>query len=231
MIGTEIDTACRQILQDEGVIAHPAAYMLVWMNAAQDEIVVHAPRANTVTANIELEPNAHLQTLPAEYIALVDITQNMGTGGLTVGKPVSRTTMDRLAASKPNWRSDRAQQVRHFMYDERDETSYHVWPAPLSTTQLEARAVKKPAAIAALGDELELADIWKNAIVEYVLHKAYSQNSDSAAATELAMLHYAAFARHVGLKLEKQRKAGPGQSSTSNPAYPAVEKNGTSQQP
>jgi hypothetical protein len=43
------------------------------------------------------------------------------------------------------------------------------------------------------------------------------------------MLHFAAFARHVGLKVEKQRRAGPGNSSTSNPTYPAVAKNGTGQ--
>lgn len=226
MKGTDIDAAARGILQDEAPVAFTPANMLIWINQAQDEIVIHAPRSNMLVENIDLAAMQNIQSVPEEFLSLVDITRNMGVGGATPGKSISRTTLDRLQASRPAWSSDKGRSVRHFMIDERDNRTFYVWPQPSEVISIEARVVGRPVPITALANDLTLADIWKNAHVEYVLHKAHSQQSDSAANTEASMLHYQAFARLVGLKLDKERRTSAGANSTSNPAYPNVEKNG-----
>jgi hypothetical protein len=198
----------------------------VWLHQGEIEILTHAPTAGATTANLEIEGGQVQQTLPVQYWALLDITTNLGIAGTTQGRDITRTSLDRMQAAKPSWRRDRSREVRHYMQDERDERTFYVWPALQATAVVEARLVVQPVLSSDLADVLTVGDKWLNAMVDYVLYKAFSQDGEEASNLDRAMTHYMAFAQTIGLKLQKRAKAGPGGNAPQNPAYPLTEKNG-----
>lgn len=224
--GTQIDTEARELLQDGGTVHWSAAGMIQWINAAVRDVITHKPKANTVTGNLTLTAGTTMQSLPATVIALVGILSNMGTSGTDPGRAVTLTSAERMDAARPIWRSDTGSAVKHYMVDDRDKSSYEVWPAPDSALKVLARTCNHPTDIAALTETLSIDDSYRNALVHYVLFKAYAQDAEDSINASLSAAHYAIYAQTIGLQVKKQKAESPGANSSANPAYPAVEKNG-----
>lgn len=223
---SDIDIGARTILQDPSAKRWTEANVYEWVHEGELELLGAAPRAASSTVNLDITQNVAQQTLPATYMALLDLVSNMGTDGATPGAAISRTTIDRMQAAKPTWRRDLGTAVRQYMQDERDPRLFYVWPRVSATTKAEARVVLLPVLCTDMADALVCSDEWKAALVEYVLYKAFSKDGADQANLNRAIAHYGNFARMAGIKLAGRSKAGPGGNSPVNPAYPAVEKNG-----
>lgn len=224
--GTEIDREARALLQDKDTVHWEAVDMIDWINAFQRDLVTHKPKAGTVTKNLDIVANEARQSVPAATIEVLDIFTNMGADGATPGRAITLTTMERLAASKPNWRRDTGAAVRHWMRDDRDASVFYVWPQVTTATKAEGRTVDHPTAITALGNALTAGTEYRNAAVHFVLFKAFSQDAADTLHAELAAAHYGIYASTIGLQVKTQKKASAGANSTVNPAHPAVDKNG-----
>jgi hypothetical protein len=224
--GTEIDREARALLQDKDTVHWAAADMIDWINAFQRDLVTHKPKAGTVTKSLDIAANVAKQSVPAATIQLLDVICNMGADGATPGRAITLTTIERLAASRPNWRRDTGPAVRHWMQDDRDASVFYVWPQVTAATKVEGRAVDHPTAIATLATTLTAGAEYRNAGVHFVLFKAYSQDAADTAHAELAGLHYGLYASILGIQVKGQKKASAGANSTVNPGHPAVDKNG-----
>lgn len=222
------------ILQDTTSVRWPVDELVRWLNDAQREVVAKRPDAMNTTATMTLTlgtrqdldsatanaaGNAALQPTPAK---LIEITRNMAT---TSAKGVVRLVpREILDASIPGWHSLTPKvDVLHYMFDPRDPRTFYVYPPATALAQLEVMYsayptdIAEPAAGAAYGDvvgDITLPDIYSNALLDYILYRAYSKDSAYAGNATRAKDHAAALVASLGdeikatLAVQPQMKPG-----------------------
>lgn len=226
MTGQDIDDIVAGLLQDADATQWSAEDRLRWINAGVRDIATHKPKATTVSQNILLTAASTRQAVPADTIAVLDLVCNMGESGTVPGRHITAVSADRLGASRPSWRRDKATYVRHLVMDDRDPGAFYVWPAPSAASYVEALLHKHPAAIAALSQTLPLDNSYQNALVDFVMHMAFSQEAEMPERLTLAAAHYAKYAQTLGLQVQRQKKASAPANTAENPTHPVVDKNG-----
>lgn len=224
--GTDVSNEALALLQDKTNVHVDPADMLEWIRAGVREVVALKPKAGTVTQLIDIVANAVTQAVPAGTIEILDVLANMGADGVTPGRGITVVTLDRMQAAKANWRRDTGAQVKHVIFDDRDNTVYYVWPAVTTAIKAEARLMKFPTPISALTTTVPLDDSYRNPLVYFAMFKAHSQDSSHASNLQMAEAAYTAFLTAMGIQVKAQKKAAPTTNSPVNPASPAVDKNG-----
>lgn len=201
------------LLQDGDNVRWAEAELLGWINDAQREIfIVRRDASSRVTATALVAGTK--QTLPADGVLLLDIKRNAGPAGTTFGAPVRRTSMDLLDAVSPGWHSATASAtVKNFMYDQRTPLVYYVYPPAATPTYIELEYAANPAQLAALSDVIGVSDDYANAIVDYVMFRAYSKDAEDQNAMARATAHRSLFDSAVGNKTA----ADAGAASPANP--------------
>ena len=219
-------TKVQTILQDTTGIRWPIDdELLGWLNDGQREVVLNKPEASVKNESVTLTTGSTKQTIPAAGIMLVDVVRNMGAAGSTPGKAVRLVTRDVLDAQRPDWHSDAntGNYIQHFMYDPRDPKTFYVYPkAPATALYLELVYSAAPTDCATTASTIGVDDIFANALLDYVLYRAYSKDAEYAANGQLALAHYTAFANAFGIKPQNEQSRNPN-TTISNMAYnPAV---------
>lgn len=171
-----------EILQDPSNIRWTVPKLLSWLNAGQREIVLLRPNANAVNAVIELVAGTK-QSLPADGVLFLDVLRNMGVDGATPGRVPRFIARADIDAENPDWHLDTASaKVQHFIYDDRDQTHFYVYPKQPATEQghLEILYSATPADIATQNDPITLNDIYANALMNYVVYRALEKDPINA---------------------------------------------------
>lgn len=211
------------LIQDATNVRWPTTELLDWLNDGQREVVLHKPEASVKNMAVALATGASKQSLPADGILLVDVTRNMGAAGSTPGNAIRLTTREVLDSQRPTWHSDAnaVGYIQHFMYDARDPKNFYVYPkAPATAWYIEMVYSAAPTD-ATLGGVISIDDIYANALLDYVLYRAYSKDAEYAANGNLAVAHYTAFANALGIKSAGEMSRNPNMSP-SNSAYNPV---------
>lgn len=196
-------------LQDATRVRWTAAERLRWLNDGQREIVMYKPNANSAIVNIPLVAGTK-QTIPAGHIQLLYISRNMGTGA-TPGRVIRLVDRDIMDAQMPGWHSDTANAtVRHYMVDDQTPANFYTYPpVPASpSVVVEGACSVSPTDCTANGN-ITLSDIYANALVDYVLYRCFRKDSEDAGNAQLAIAHYQAFERGIGIKSAGDKKADP----------------------
>lgn len=180
------------ILQDTSNIRWPVNELLNWLNDGQREIVALAPDAYTRTENVLLVPGTK-QTIPGIGIRLIDISRNMGVTGATPGRairPVDRAVLD---AQRPNWHFETASaEAKHYMFDRRNPKVFYVYPPqPNVPGYVEITYSSAPTDVSQ-GQPIVIDDIYANALLDYILYRAYSKDAEYTQNAERAQMHYKA---------------------------------------
>lgn len=226
MTGQEIDDIVTGLLQDKAGTQFLPEDRLAWINAGVRDIATHKPKATTISAALLLYAGKTRHVLPTDVIALLDITCNLGATGLIPGRHITQTTAQRLGAIRPKWRSEKGPEVRHFVADDREAGTFCVWPAPPVDTYVDATIHKHPQPITALSETLPLDASYQNALVDFVMHMAFSQEIELPERLTLAGAHYNKYAQTLGIQTARQKKASPGANGPENPAAPVNDRNG-----
>lgn len=188
------------ILQDTTNIRWPETELLGWLNDAQREIASLRPDVSNVTASVALVAGTK-QSIPAAGAALIDVRRNMGTNGSTAGEAIRKVPMEILDSQVPNWHTVTATaSVKHYTYDPRTPRVFYVYPPSLGTTQVEVVYDAPPTAIAAVGNTISIDDEYANALVEYVLFRAYSKDHEAIGNAARAQAHRTLFDAMVNAK-------------------------------
>jgi len=196
----------RDTLQDTTGVRWLDAELLRYMNDAQREIVNLRPDSSADHANVQLATGTE-QTIPDVGLRLIKVVRNMSAaGGSATGKRVIRI-VDReiLDSQEPNWHDptvtgDAAHVaiVKHYVFDEDDPRKYYVYPGVSGNAFVEIVFSRSPTDFANTSSAVSyLDDIYANAIIDYVLYRAYMKDAEFAGNAQRASSHYQLFAGSV----------------------------------
>lgn len=182
-------------LQDIGNVRWKRAELLDYLNAGQRETVVRKSNAWVMRTNKTLDPGT-LQTLPTstdsgavDPILLIDVPSN------ACGPAVRRIERALLDNYNSNWRNAaQTTLVQHFMFDQQDPKRFLVYPPNDGTGCIEIMYSATPPAISVDTALITLDDIYQDALLDYVLYRAFSKDAEYAADPTRAAARYAAFA-------------------------------------
>lgn len=220
---TIIDRA-ETILQDTTNIRWPASELVQWFNDAQREIVNFKPESSVTNTVLQLAQDTK-QTLPSAAIRLIDVVRNMGSGS-TPGSAVRLVMREVLDAQRPDWHTEAgATTIRHYIFDARNPKNFYVYPKPSTgTVNLEVVYSVAPTDVTESGGtvsgNLALDDIYSNAVLDFILYRAYSKDAEYAQNAQRAAAHFQQFTTSVGARTATDGAVNPNANSVWNPANP-----------
>lgn len=222
---TNLLARIRDTLQDTTSVRWSDAELRRYINDAQREIVNFRPEASAKTANVALVVGTR-QTIPTEGLRLIKITRNMSdaSGGATGKRAVRLVNVDILNAQDPDWHdptatgsSTHGTTVKNYVFDDDDPRVFYVYPGASSTsTFLEIVYSKSPTDLTQGSDTIDIDDTYANAIVDFVLYRAYLKDAEYAGNAQRAGTHYQLFQASVGQGAQSQLLLDPNNDPVSN---------------
>jgi hypothetical protein len=206
------------LLQDTTNIRWPQAELLDWLNDGQREVVLFKPNAYSRNATVALVAGTK-QSLPADALALTEVVRNMGTNGTTPGAAIRLVNREILDAQVPNWHiAPASATVKHYVFNPLDPKTFYVYPPQPATGQGRVEIIYPaiPANIT-LADNILLDDIYVTVLVNYIMHRAYSKDTEYAANAQLASAYYQAFTAMLGSKTASEAATNPNARPAGNP--------------
>jgi len=209
------------LLQDQTSVRWPVRELIRWLNDAQRSIVKARPDAMNTTATVTLAAgtrqdldNMSLTPAPAK---LIEITRNMAAtstkGAVTL---INRKILD---AQTPGWHNvTSGVNVIHYMFDGRDPKTFYVYPPATTLAQLELMYSAYPTDIADVADgvtytavtgNLSLPDIYADDVLNLVMYRAYSKDSEYAGDPNKAAAYLQMVTASLGAEVAATVAVGP----------------------
>lgn len=186
-------------LQDPTFVRWTQSELLNYLNDAQRQVVLFRPDAKAVNAPFTCV-NAAKQTLPADGLRLISVLRN--TGGRAITK-VDRSILD---VQLPTWYETAVgtDGVKHYVYDALDPKNFYVFPKPAAAYQIDIIYAMSPVDIVISNyttdtQVIGIDDIYANALMDYMMYRAYQKDSEFANLNRAAV-YYQAFTTSLGIK-------------------------------
>ena len=204
--GTVIADRARILLQDTvvGGTRWKDPELLLWVNDAQREIVGLKPNVLTVTVDVTLVAGSK-QTLPVGGTQLIDVVRNVN------GMAIRRADKHIMDGENVGWHEDTASQVvRNFVFNEDAPDVFYVYPQQPTSgmSAVELQYVREPVNLSTLASTIDLKDLYLNAILDYILYRAYMKDAAEGSVTR-AGAHYTAMANSLGVKVQNELSLTP----------------------
>lgn len=209
-----------ETLQDNTSIRWPANELVRYLNDGQREIVLHRPDSMVTNASLTLAAGTK-QSLPSNGAKLIEVVRN-SSGNKRAVRLCNREILD---AQSPGWHNlSQVTEVLHFMFDPRDPKTFYVYPPAQSTASVEIVYAAYPSDITepadgalytAVSGNISVPDIYGNALLDYILYRAYTKDSEYAGNSQRAVAHYTAFANALGIEIKATIAVAP--TTVSNP--------------
>lgn len=228
VLASAIISRAQVIVQDTTGVRWPFAELLNWLNDGQREVAVYKPSATAANVVLTLQQGT-LQSIGAGGLALLRVIRNLKTPVTTprVGTRATRVVeREILDAQHPSWHDPAVfayqKEVKHFVFDEVDPTNFYVFPGNDGTGAVEAVVSQSPADLVATGDvnvlgsynvAIKVPDIYANALLDYVLFRAYSKDSDYAGNAERSGNHFQLFTASLLAKQQNEQAVNPNAGS------------------
>ena len=209
------------IVQDTTGVFWPFNELLGWFNDARRAVLLANPAAGASNEVFRLSPGSY-QQLPSDAMTVLRLYRNVQTSSGAFGGSVLRKLpaterqpglavriVDRhvMDSQLPNWHTmTQATEVVHYMVDESDPTTFYVYPPNDGSGFVEGAFCRVPDEVteAVLTQNpdigIGLPDVFGNAILDYMLFRAYQKNSNYSASGQRSSDHYALFAGAVGAR-------------------------------
>jgi hypothetical protein len=187
--------------------------LLGWLNDGQAEICSLVPNANPSTSTIVLAAGAK-QTAPADALYVNGFIRNMGVGGAVPGSIIKQVTRNFLNSFIVNWaNATPSTVVTHVAYDPADSNiDFYVYPPQPASgmSSIEIVYSKIPTAISLITDVITIRDIYANALLDYVLYRAFGKDSEYGNQSDRSQIHYKMFSQALSIKytIEKAENSG-----------------------
>lgn len=204
-----LQRAHTQLLDETGA-RWPSSELLLWLNDAYRELVLLRPDASTVTTSfscVEGVRQTLAESLP-DALRVVDVVRN--TAPASKKKAIRRIDRDLLDSLARNWPAHPLTvNVEYFVFDPLVPREFLVYPPASDQAQLEVvySNVPQPHSLTAseldtltAPDTIRVPDAYANAILDYILYRAYSKDSEHSANAQRASLHYQAMQTAIGVK-------------------------------
>ena len=217
----------RILLQDQDSIRWPLGELRGWLNDGQREIVLQKPNAKSETVVLALQAGTY-QKIADTYLSILRVVRNITADGppRVGGRAVRTVPREILDATIPDWHDitvvSPKRVVSNVVYDQFDVRAFYTYPANDGTGRLEAvlsilpTSIPEPADpddIAGYTSPIGLDDIYANALVDYILYRAYIKDASYAGNAQRAVACYTQFANALGIKLRNEFAASPNSPS------------------
>jgi hypothetical protein len=187
------------VLQDTSNTRWAQAELLSYLNDAHREIVMQRPDAKVANATLGCSASSK-QVLPSGALRLIDVVRNLN------GKAITQIDRKVLDVQNPSWHTGSGNTaIEHFMYNPADPKVFYVYPVPKNTVEIEIAYSQSTTDIAISNYSsdtatISLDDTYSNAILDYMLYRAYQKDSDFGGNMQKVATHYQSFANSIGLK-------------------------------
>jgi hypothetical protein len=215
-----------ETLQDPTSIRWPVNELVRYLNDGQREIALYRPDSMVTSATAPLVAGAK-QTLPAGGTKLIDVVRN------TAGdkRAIRLTNREILDAQVSGWYGlPGVTEILHFMYDVRDPRTFYVYPVAAATgASVELVYAALPVDIAepadgslygAVDGNISVPDIYGNVLLDYILYRAYTKDSEYAGNAARSQAHYQLFTNALGMEIKGTVGVAP--TSKGNPNSPVA---------
>jgi len=192
--------------------------LLNWINDGQLEIVALVPNANPTTSTVTLAAGAK-QSAPTGAILINAFVRNMGVGGTTPGLGIRQVTRKYMESFIAGWLTETPSiTVTHVAYDPEDSsTDFYVYPPQPASgmSSIEIVYSSLPTAISDLniGTKITIKDMYANALLDYILYRAFAKDSEYGNQDGKSQSHYKMFSQSIGVKYTIDSSIG-GQSQS-----------------
>lgn len=181
--------------------------MIGWVNDAAKATVIMLPTARAIMDTLTLVAGAK-QALSDRSVFLFDVIRNISAAG-AAGRAIRVADRQLLDDQDPNWQSQKLKKaVWHYTFDERSPRTFFVYPPVEAGTKVEASFAQIPPEVAALGDNVDLPAQFIEALVSYIVFRAYSKDS-LYSQQSIAAAHYQAFAGSLGIDVKSEAATSP----------------------
>jgi len=208
--GAQILERVTDTLQDKDNIRWPREELLRYINDAQREIVLQRPDSSLKTVPQLLTANDTRQVLPTDGVRLIEVTRNLVSGGTQPGKAIRLTSREVLDAQVPLWHATTpVATISHFLFDIRNPRVFYVYPRPTSNVYVETIYSSAPQDLMSENDVLTLDDIYSNAVIAFVLMRAYQKDEDYARNLDAAGMWMQMFNGSIGARTQADGAVNP----------------------
>lgn len=195
---------------DGDYVRIPTATWIKYLNAAVRTLILVRPDAGSVTESVQLVAGIK-QTLPTAALRLLDIGRNMGADGSTAGAIVSPAERKHIDYANLLWPAGTGETaIENFSYDYNLPRTYYVTPPVHAVTAVyvEMSTSQLPTAMTTINSDDGIEDIFFEAIVQFILWKAYSAD-DETGDFQKAQVHFQNFTTLLGVEHASSRQQGP----------------------
>ena len=198
-----------ETLQDTTSVRWPVNELVRYLNDGQREIVLYRPDSMVTNATLTCVAGTK-QVLPVNGAKLIEVIRN--AAATSAKKSVRIINREILDSQTPGWHNITGSvDILHFMYDPRDPKTFYVYPPATTSAQLDIVYAAYPTDITepadgalytAVSGSISLPDIYGNAILDYILYRSYTKDSEYAGNAQRAQAHYAAFNNALGNEIK-----------------------------
>jgi len=197
------------VLADKANDSWSEPELIDWLNNAILALIVVRPDAAQKNLTVQLVPGTQ-QAVPVTELRLLRLIRNQGANGTTIGKSITESDLPTQDAIDPGWHTAAvATEVYEFFKHPDEPRTYYVSPPVHGTTQVwvEASFATIPAKVAANTDTLPVDEIYSTALEAWILHRAFSADSEDTPNYQRSMDHKKTFLELLGIKqiIEKQQ--------------------------
>lgn len=198
------------ILHDATKVRWPMTELLDWYNDAQRAIVVRRPDASPADAAFSCVLGTR-QQLPSDGLRLLDVMRNEAAG-------TAITVIDRkeLDENIRGWHdaSHPTTDVQHYVYDDRNPKIFYLYPAPPDSHQVRicySTALDDVAITDFDADNQAIAldDVYCNPLIDWILYRAFSKDSEINQTDMQAKNALAVFENALGVKTQVDSTVSP----------------------
>lgn len=208
------------LLQDVTSVRWPVLELQGWLNDAYREIVNLRPDSNTQTGTFTCAagPRQVVTTQFANALRLIEAVRNVAaTSDKRAVRLIDRKVLDE---QRRTWYAETTSvTIQHYMFDPRVPKEFLVYPPATSSAQLEIAYSSVPTAHtlteaqlinSATAEVIRIDDSYANALIDYMLYRAYSKDAEYAANANRAVAHFQAFQNALGVKGQAEAASQPG---------------------
>lgn len=216
----DLISKAQTLLLDATGVRWPVLELQGWLNDSYRDTVNLRPDCNTQTGSFACAagPRQILTAQFAQALRLIEVVRNIApTSDLRAVRLISRSSLD--SQIRDWYGSTQAVTVEYYMYDPRLPKEFLVYPPASSSAQLEVVYSTMPLAHTltqvqlqdpATAEVIRIDDSFANALLDYMLYRAFSKDAEVQGNATRAVAHFQAFQNALGVKGQTEAASKPG---------------------
>lgn len=208
------------LLQDEDSVRWTVTELQYWLNDGYRDVLNLRPDSNTLTGEFTCVagPRQVLTTTFPNASRLVSVIRNTATTSNKYGvRLVNRRTLD---DQRKGWYADTPTvSIEEYMFDPRQPREFLVYPPATTAARLEVSYAQIPSPHTltetqltnpATAETIRIDDSFANALLDYVMYRAYSKDAEQQGNAARAVAHFQAFQNSLGVAAQANAASQPG---------------------